>query len=86
MNFGVPIFPQAEELDLVGPWEMLAMWSKFAGGPKTCLIVAQTLEPATCANAKNWKPPGPPVPCSKKARLPSHWQSWYFPIRARVEK
>ena len=33
-SFGILIFPQAEELDFVGPWEMLTMWSKFAGARK----------------------------------------------------
>jgi transcriptional regulator GlxA family with amidase domain len=50
VNFGVLIFDQAEELDFAGPWEMLRMWSKYAGGPENCLIVAQTLAPVTCAN------------------------------------
>lgn len=26
MNIGIVIFPDAEELDCVGPWEMLGMW------------------------------------------------------------
>ncbi len=49
IRFGVLIFPQAEELDFVGPWEMLTMWSKYADGPKHCLIVAQSAEPVHCA-------------------------------------
>lgn len=48
-HFGVLIFPQAEELDFVGPWEMLTMWSKHAGGPEHCLIVAQSAAPVQCA-------------------------------------
>jgi hypothetical protein len=32
MKFGVVIFKEVEELDFVGPWEMLAMWSKYAQG------------------------------------------------------
>jgi transcriptional regulator GlxA family with amidase domain len=50
MIFGVLIFDQAEELDFAGPWELLRMWSKYAGGPENCLIVAQTLSAVTCAN------------------------------------
>jgi transcriptional regulator GlxA family with amidase domain len=49
MNFGVIVFEDVEELDFVGPWEMLGMWSKFAGGPEHCYIVAQSLLPVTCA-------------------------------------
>lgn len=50
MNFGIVIFPQVEELDFVGPWEMLTTWSRIAGGPENCLVVAQTLDPVPCAN------------------------------------
>ncbi len=49
MNFGILIFPQAEELDIVGPWEMLTMWAERAQGPEHCLMVAQSLEPVVCA-------------------------------------
>ncbi|MBS1719581.1 MAG: DJ-1/PfpI family protein [Armatimonadetes bacterium] len=48
MTAGVLIFDQAEELDLVGPWEMLTMWKQVAGGPE-CLIVAEKVGPVTCA-------------------------------------
>lgn len=30
MNFGIVVFNRVEELDFVGPWEMLTMWSRFA--------------------------------------------------------
>ncbi|OPY86155.1 MAG: Isonitrile hydratase [Syntrophus sp. PtaU1.Bin208] len=49
MNFGILIFPEVEELDFVGPWEMAGMWAKFADGPEQRFIVAQSLEPVTCA-------------------------------------
>ncbi len=49
MNWGVLIFPNVEELDFAGPWEILGMWSKFSGGPETRLIVAQSTNPVTCA-------------------------------------
>jgi transcriptional regulator GlxA family with amidase domain len=49
MNFGFLVFPNVEELDFVGPWEIVGMWSKFAGGPEKCLIVAQTFTPVICA-------------------------------------
>jgi transcriptional regulator GlxA family with amidase domain len=48
-SFGILIFPEAEELDFVGPWEMLAMWSRHADGPAKCLLVAQSMEPVRCA-------------------------------------
>lgn len=56
MNFGVLVFNQVEELDFVGPWEMLTMWSKFAGGPSSCLVVAETLGPITCAKGLSINP------------------------------
>lgn len=56
MNFGVLIFPQAEELDIVGPWEMLTMWAKHAQGPEHCLMVAQSLEPVICAKGMEITP------------------------------
>jgi len=56
MNFGVLIFPQVEELDFVDPWEMLAIWKKLAGGPEKCFVVAQFLEPVSCANGLSVNP------------------------------
>ena len=56
MNFGIMVFNQVEELDVVGPWEMLTMWTKLANGPKNCLIVGQTLEPLTCAKGLSINP------------------------------
>lgn len=47
MNFGFLIFPDFEELDLVGPWEMIGTWSKIAGGPEQRLLVAERAEPVT---------------------------------------
>jgi transcriptional regulator GlxA family with amidase domain len=56
MKIGVLIFPQAEELDFVGPWEMLTMWKQIPGGPEQCLIVAQSMEPVICANGLSINP------------------------------
>jgi len=56
MNFGIVVFNQVEELDFVGPWEMLTMWSKFADGPENCLVVGQTLEPVACAKGLSVNP------------------------------
>jgi len=36
MNFGFLVFPGLEELDLVGPWEMISLWSRSLQGPETC--------------------------------------------------
>jgi hypothetical protein len=34
MNFGFLLFPDVEELDFTGPWEMIGMWSAHFGGPE----------------------------------------------------
>jgi putative intracellular protease/amidase len=49
MNFGVVVFPQVEELDFVGPCEMIAMWKQIARGPESCRVVAERNEPVACA-------------------------------------
>lgn len=48
MTFGLLLFPNVEELDFVGPWEMLTMWHQLAGGPK-CITVSEKAGPITCA-------------------------------------
>jgi transcriptional regulator GlxA family with amidase domain len=56
VNFGVLVFPDVEELDFVGPWEMATMWKKVAGGPQNCLVVAETLAPVVCAKGLSINP------------------------------
>lgn len=56
MTFGVLIFPDVEELDFVGPWEMLRWWSRFLEGPDRCLVVAQSTAAVTCANGLSVNP------------------------------
>lgn len=41
MNFSMLVFPGVEELDFIGPWEMLTMWSKtiaknMTASPEAC--------------------------------------------------
>jgi transcriptional regulator GlxA family with amidase domain len=50
MNFGFLLFHDLEELDLVGPWEMVSMWSKYFDGPEKCLMIAEKNEPIKCFN------------------------------------
>ena len=50
MNFGFLLFNDLEELDLVGPWEMIGMWGEYAGGPEDRLTIAETQGPVTCTN------------------------------------
>ena len=56
MNFGILIFNQVEELDFAGPWEVLTLWSKVAGGPENCLIVSETKSAVTCAKGLSVNP------------------------------
>lgn len=56
MNFGILLFPAVEELDFVGPWEMLTMWRQVAKGPDTCLLVAEKLAPVACAKGMSVNP------------------------------
>jgi len=49
MNFGFLLFPQLEELDLVGPWEMITTWGLQAGGPGAVFTVSETGGQITCA-------------------------------------
>ena len=56
MKFGIVVFDQVEELDFVGPWEMLTMWSKYFKGPEQCLIVAQRPGAVTCAKGLSINP------------------------------
>jgi len=55
MAFGILIFPQVEELDFVGPWEMATMWHQVAGGPP-CVVVAQDAGPIVCAKGLSVNP------------------------------
>jgi transcriptional regulator GlxA family with amidase domain len=50
MIFGFLLFPDLEELDLVGPWELVAMWSQYSDGPEKCLMIAETEDPVRCSN------------------------------------
>lgn len=56
MNFGFLIFPGLEELDLVGPWEIISLWSKFAQGPEKCLMVAEKPGPVICQKGMSINP------------------------------
>lgn len=56
MNFGILVFPGVEELDFVGPWEMLTMWSQYADGPEGCFIVGQATAPVVCAKGMSINP------------------------------
>jgi transcriptional regulator GlxA family with amidase domain len=40
-KFGFLIFDDLEELDLIGPWEMISLWGKEYNGPEEIFTVSQ---------------------------------------------
>ncbi|WP_322002745.1 DJ-1/PfpI family protein [Marinobacter alexandrii] len=56
MKFGILVFDGVEELDFVGPWDLLKIWSKVADGPDECLIIAESSSPITCARGLSINP------------------------------
>jgi len=55
-NFGCLVFQDVEELDFIGPWEIIGTWGKFFGGPETRLVIAEQREPIVCANGLSVNP------------------------------
>lgn len=49
MSFGFLLYPGAEEMDFQGPWEIVGLWHRYAGGPRP-LLLAATSEPVACAH------------------------------------
>jgi transcriptional regulator GlxA family with amidase domain len=49
MDFGILLFPDVEELDFIGPWEMLQIWNRHVQGPHRGLLIAEKREAITCA-------------------------------------
>lgn len=55
-TFGFLLFPEVEELDFAGPWEMIGVWGRQFGGPEQRLTVAPTPAPVTCAKGLSVNP------------------------------
>ncbi len=55
-TFGILLFPEAEELDFVGPWEVFASFAKFFDKDSQTLLVAQTREPVRAAKGMLFTP------------------------------
>jgi transcriptional regulator GlxA family with amidase domain len=49
MRIAIAVFEGAEELDFVGPWEVLAAWRFLQADEVDVFLVADTLDPVTCA-------------------------------------
>jgi putative intracellular protease/amidase len=56
MHFGFLVFPEVEELDFIGPWEMVGMWGLCFGGPESRLIIAESDGPLLCAKGLSLNP------------------------------
>ena len=55
-TFGILLFPDAEELDFVGPWEVFTMFGKYFDKDWQALLVAQTGEPVRAAKGMLFMP------------------------------
>lgn len=53
---GVLVFPDVEELDFVGPWEMLTMWRELADGPPEVHLLAAACAPLRCSKGLSVNP------------------------------
>jgi len=49
MRIAIAVFEGAEELDFVGPWEVIAAWRYLHSDEVDVFLVADTLDPVTCA-------------------------------------
>ena len=49
MKFGFLLFPDLEELDFVGPWEIIGVWGEFFEGPEHRLTISQSGDEVQCA-------------------------------------
>jgi transcriptional regulator GlxA family with amidase domain len=49
MRVAIAVFEGAEELDFVGPWEVLAAWRFLYPDEVDVFLVGETAEPVTCA-------------------------------------
>ena len=49
MRIAIAVFEGAEELDFVGPWEVLAAWRYLGRDDVEVVLVGDTTDPVTCA-------------------------------------
>jgi transcriptional regulator GlxA family with amidase domain len=56
MIFGFLVFNGLEELDLIGPWEMITMWGMHAKGPEKCIMIAENRQSVSCAKGMSINP------------------------------
>ena len=57
MRIAILVFDGAEELDLVGPWEVLGFWAReVADDPVELMLVGPSLDAVTCAKGLRMLP------------------------------
>jgi transcriptional regulator GlxA family with amidase domain len=49
LRIAIAVFEGAEELDFVGPWEVLAAWRDLSAHDLEVVLVGESAEPVTCA-------------------------------------
>jgi transcriptional regulator GlxA family with amidase domain len=49
LRIAIAVFEGAEELDFVGPWEVLAAWRDLCAADVEVVLVGESTEPVTCA-------------------------------------
>ena len=59
MRIAIAVFEGAEELDFVGPWEVLAAWRFLHPDEVEVFLVGEDLEPVTCAKGMRVLPDRP---------------------------
>jgi cyclohexyl-isocyanide hydratase len=50
LKIGIPIFTDVEELDFIGPFEVLNSVNKIKPNSLKTILIAETLDPVTCYN------------------------------------
>ena len=50
LTIGIPIFTDVEELDFIGPFEVLNSVNKIKPDSLKTILIAETLDPITCYN------------------------------------
>lgn len=56
MRIAIAVFEGAEELDFVGPWEVLAAWRDLGATEVEVVLVGETTAPVTCAKGMSVVP------------------------------
>ena len=56
MRFGFLVFDDLEELDLLGPWELIGVWADQEDGPRERLLIGKDTNAIQCAKGLRLTP------------------------------